>query len=321
MFSCVCVGIIASTDSGQRRVAGIFAPQDENRFATAKMGKDSPYSVDLALLQNELNRTKNEIRLASSEKQKIDQKLASLENRMLDMTTGSLGDTTPLPKRADKLDVPMKDIVTSSLPEGIVAPPEQKSNVVITYTDLPTYVEPEAPKMQAALMPEIRKTNQMEILAPKIESIVVPSPQMQQTIALNSAVPIPKSKPIEINKVADVIVPPQQKEAEIFTSSLPQKPITNIATPTRTTFAVQIGEDKSIASVRARWDSMIKQHQDVLAGLEPHVNMVEQKGKPLNMHLTVGPFRNAQEAATLCSQLTISGTACSVGTFNGQRLN
>jgi hypothetical protein len=94
----------------------------------------------------------------------------------------------------------------------------------------------------------------------------------------------------------------------------------NESAPTRTEFAVDLGGERSVDSLRSLWSSLRGSHA-ALEGLRPLVS-IREGAKPgaTEFRLIAGPLANAGEAARICAALQAKGATCHTAVFDGQRL-
>jgi len=103
------------------------------------------------------------------------------------------------------------------------------------------------------------------------------------------------------------------------TSSIP---IAATSQPTRTQFAVELGQDPSLDGLRRRWRGLLAKHKRELKDLEIRYVAVDPAA-PKNkarLKLIAGPFSNAADAAMLCAKLKARKRSCSQTTFKGKKL-
>lgn len=89
---------------------------------------------------------------------------------------------------------------------------------------------------------------------------------------------------------------------------------------TRSQFGIELGTDQSMGALRTRWVKLMEQFGTVMAGYEPVIS-ASDSDKGVLLHLVVGPFSNAEEAAATCAKLRTSGLSiCAPVPYDGQRL-
>jgi hypothetical protein len=95
-----------------------------------------------------------------------------------------------------------------------------------------------------------------------------------------------------------------------------------VPTTTRTEFAVDLGGEKTVDGLRARWASLRGNHGTTLEGFRPVIHVKDgQKPGTVELRLIAGPIPNAAAAARVCAKLQTSGVPCSPTVFDGQRLS
>jgi outer membrane murein-binding lipoprotein Lpp len=91
---------------------------------------------------------------------------------------------------------------------------------------------------------------------------------------------------------------------------------------TRTVFGVDLGGEKTVDGLRARWATLRGNHGSTLDGMRPLISVKEgQKAGTVELRLVVGPLANAAAAARVCARLQTSGVPCIPTVFDGQRLS
>ncbi len=119
---------------------------------------------------------------------------------------------------------------------------------------------------------------------------------------------------------------PQQQPPQVMTTP-PETPQQQAAAPdqpgtTRTEFGVDLGGEKSVDGLRARWATLRGNHGATLDGLRPVIAIKEgQKAGTVELRLVAGPVANAAAAARVCARLQTSGVPCVPTVFDGQRLS
>jgi cell division protein FtsB len=111
---------------------------------------------------------------------------------------------------------------------------------------------------------------------------------------------------------AKIPAPATPASSEITTGSL------TIAT--RSQFGIDLGTDHSMGALRTRWIKLMEQFGTIMTGYEPVISVSDAQGAVM-LHLVVGPFSNAAEAAEICAKLRTAGmNACTPVPYDGQRL-
>jgi len=159
---------------------------------------------------------------------------------------------------------------------------------------------------------------------PEVSDEPLPPPNAPPVQVINP--PNPEPRPQGHNQ----IMPNQQQTNTTVVPAVP--PVAsneaNPATPpdnpntTRTEFGVDLGGEKSVDGLRARWATLRGNHGSTLDGLRPLISVKEgQKSGTVELRLVAGPLANAAAAARVCARLQTSGVPCIPTVFDGQRLS
>lgn len=119
--------------------------------------------------------------------------------------------------------------------------------------------------------------------------------------------------------------PPARTTTQVV-SAVPQQAPTaasaEVPTTTRTEFAVDLGSEKTVDGLRARWATLRGNHGTTLEGFRPVIHVKDgQKPGTVELRLVAGPIPNAAAAARICARLQTGGVPCSPTVFDGQRLS
>lgn len=172
--------------------------------------------------------------------------------------------------------------ITAAIPQKKAAPPA---------SDQPL-APPEAPPVQVLTPPNPEPRPQVQNQTP---------PQAQQQTTTTTVVP----------------AGPQQ-----VANNEANPPATENTNTTRTEFGVDLGGEKSVDGLRARWATLRGNHGQTLDGLRPLISVKEgQKSGTVELRLVAGPLANAAAAARVCARLQTSGVPCIPTVFDGQRLS
>lgn len=102
----------------------------------------------------------------------------------------------------------------------------------------------------------------------------------------------------------------------------PATPSPETTATTRTEFAIDLGGEKTVDGLRARWATLRGNHGATLDGLRPLISIKEgAKAGTVELRLVAGPLANAAAAARVCARLQTSGVPCVPTVFDGQRLS
>jgi hypothetical protein len=143
--------------------------------------------------------------------------------------------------------------------------------------------------------------------APPVETVVPPNPSPRPQSTFQTPAP----------QTMTQVVSATPQAAATETPSTPDTPNT-----TRTEFGIDLGGEKTVDGLRARWATLRGNHGSALDGLRPLINVKEgQKPGTVELRLVAGPIPNAAAAARVCARLQTSGVPCSPAVFDGQRLS
>jgi hypothetical protein len=141
------------------------------------------------------------------------------------------------------------------------------------------------------------------------------------------APPNPEPRPQSNNQFAP---PPPQTNTTVaatppvvpYDNSPPSPPTPDTPNTTRTEFGVDLGGEKTVDGLRARWATLRGNHGSTLDGLRPLISIKEgTKSGTVELRLVVGPIPNASAAARVCARLQTSNVPCIPTVFDGQRLS
>lgn len=99
-------------------------------------------------------------------------------------------------------------------------------------------------------------------------------------------------------------------------------PIASVSQPTRTMFAIELGQDPSLDGLRRRWRGLLAKHNAELKDLEIRYVAIEPESPKAKarLKLIAGPFSNAADAATVCAKLKARRRSCLQTTFVGKKV-
>jgi hypothetical protein len=93
-----------------------------------------------------------------------------------------------------------------------------------------------------------------------------------------------------------------------------------ITITTRSQFGIDLGTDQTMSALRTRWIKLMEQFGMIMTGYEPVISASDTETGVV-LHLVVGPFSNAQDAAQACMKLRAAGLAsCAPVPYDGQSL-
>jgi hypothetical protein len=183
-----------------------------------------------------------------------------------------------------------------------------------------------------------RLANRLEQLERSVGDITASIPQKKPGPAESDEPPAPPAAP-----PVQVINPPNPEPRPQGHNQLmpPQTPQTNstaapavaasennpsagpdVTNTTRTEFAVDLGGEKTVDGLRARWATLRGNHGSTLEGMRPLISIKEgPKAGTVELRLVAGPVANAAAAARICARLQTKGVPCIPTVFDGQRLS
>lgn len=201
---------------------------------------------------------------------------------------------------------------------------------------------------------EINRLNEaVRVLASERDRLATRLEQLERSVGdITAAIPQQKRAPVVSDEPpAPPTAPPVQVAAPPNPEPRPQQPVNQQApqtttqvvpampqvaanetpaanpapespTTTRTEFGVDLGGEKTVDGLRARWATLRGNHGSTLDGLRPLISVKEgQKAGTVELRLVAGPMPNAAAAARVCARLQTSGVPCIPTVFDGQRLS
>jgi hypothetical protein len=183
-----------------------------------------------------------------------------------------------------------------------------------------------------------RLATRLEQLERSVGDITATIPQQKRFPANEEPPPPPSAPPVQVINPPNPEPRPQghnqlmpQQAPQIVTQVVPAGPqvATNeqSVTPdqpntTRTEFGIDLGGEKTVDGLRARWATLRGNHGAALDGMRPLISIKEgQKAGTVELRLVAGPLANAAAAARVCARLQTSGVPCIPTVFDGQRLS
>ncbi len=208
-------------------------------------------------------------------------------NRLNDAVRVLASERDRLATRLEQLERSVGDI-TASIPKQKAPPP-------------PAVEEPPSPPT-----------------APPVQVIGPPNPEPRPQQGQNP--PQPKQNPQTTTTVVTAAPPPTAANNPPNTPAAPAAP--DPTNTTRTEFAVDLGGEKTVDGLRARWATLRGNHGATLDGLRPVISIKEgAKAGTVELRLVAGPLANAAAAARVCARLQTNGVPCVPTVFDGQRLS
>jgi hypothetical protein len=181
-----------------------------------------------------------------------------------------------------------------------------------------------------------RLASRLEQLERSVGDITASIPQKKATPPVSDQpLPPPSAPPVQVISPPNPEPRPQghsqlmPQQPQTNTAMVPVAPQANNETPgpdttntTRTEFAVDLGGEKTVDGLRARWATLRGNHGSTLEGLRPVISIKEgQKAGTVELRLVVGPVANAAAAARICAKLQTNAVPCIPTVFDGQRLS
>lgn len=171
-----------------------------------------------------------------------------------------------------------------------------------------------------------RLANRLEQLERSVGDITASIPQAKRAPVNQDPPPPPTAPEVQVvnppnpaprPQTAPPVAAAETPKANPQTAAAPEQPGT-----TRTEFGVDLGGEKSVDGLRARWATLRGNHGAILDGMRPVIAIKEgQKAGTVELRLVVGPVANAAAAARVCARLQASGVPCVPTVFDGQRLS
>jgi hypothetical protein len=243
-------------------------------------------------------RLADEVRALTADRDRLAERLASLEHNLSDLTgsiarppapasNGAATNVSPPAAPADKADAP-------PAPAAVAAPQAPPINSGGSNDD------------------RARTSTASATAAP-------PSPP-QPGVGQPADVPLPRPGPLAtIQSYVSSTSSPAAPPARVASANADTQP------PPATAdggFAIDLGVATNVNTLRAHWGSVKTAHGALLEGLEPLVS-VRKSARPgfTEFHLVAGPVADADAAARLCAALTSVRVPCRPAAYNGQRLD
>jgi hypothetical protein len=176
-----------------------------------------------------------------------------------------------------------------------------------------------------------RLASRLELLERSVGDITATIPQQKK------APPLPNDAPLAPPDApsVQVVTPPNpeprpqghnqlmpQQTPQVASNETNPPPTPEQPNTTRTEFAIDLGGEKTVDGLRARWATLRGNHGAALDGLRPVISVKEgAKAGTVELRLVAGPLANAAAAARVCARLQTSGVPCIPTVFDGQRLS
>jgi hypothetical protein len=242
----------------------------------------------------ENRRLEARIRELIADRDRLNQRLTSLEQNFTDIT-GTIKRDLAIVAATGPSAKPVPEARTAA---PVLSPPP---------TAAPSEPQPKAEeaKVEPKIEPKIEPKPEAKVET-KVEAKVETKPDVKpetakpaaaETSAATAAVPMPPARVATLT--------PQTSEAAPETS---RKPL----------IAVEIGGARSMEILNARWAAVKANFGPLIEGLSPLVRHDNRPGI-VPYRLIVGPLPNGAAAAELCNRLHASKVACRTTTFTGDK--
>ncbi len=162
----------------------------------------------------------------------------------------------------------------------------------------------------------LREENvQLTVARTKLEARVA---QLEESMGDITA-SIPKRETVPAQS-ATAVPPAEAKTALASTIPVAAETGGGVTMTSRSQFGIDLGTEQTMGALRIRWVKLMEQFGMIMAGYEPIIS-VRDADSAVALHLVVGPFSNAAEAAEICAKLRAAGLgACAPAPYDGQRL-
>jgi hypothetical protein len=339
------------TDTGTRRAvlahASITGSQPEQALRAAGVEM-----LARAEAEREARRTAEAVRSLGAERERLWQRIATLE-RNLDDLTGSVKrqreapaavpDPAPptiaspawavlpsVPHASAPAIVAMAPAASMPAAATAMAPPAAAASAAVAALPATVAVPPAA---VAAAPTAARTDDTPRRVISSIETTPLKEPPSKEPAPKE---PAPK-EPVGPAGAAPAKPPPRpatlaliQSYAMAAATPEPESRAAHPATPASAAaavpapgpeFAIDLGAATTLNGIRALWDRTRARQPAQIGNLRPLVS-VRDGTRPgsMELRLVAGPIANAVAAARLCAALVAAGTACQPAMFDGQRL-
>jgi SPOR domain len=318
-FALTAVAFITQTEAGKLRLqeAAAQAPGlrhvflgssfPARRTASAPAQPAAAAPAGNASNQAELRRLEQAVGNLTTDRDRLARRLASLEQRLSDMTGSikAVTDATAATRATTDDTKQMKVVQPPTSPPPMVnfppiismvaAPPPQATAKFASPSKAP---EAKSAKTleEAAKTPTEAVASPKEAVAPKEKESAAQKPG-----AATTAPP----------KMVDVPLPPTH------VASVAREPAP-IAAPTRPEYGVNVAGAQNLSGLRVQWAAVKSNFGPMLVGLHP-IASTRHSGRS-RYRLVVGPLPNRAAAVGLCTRLTAAGSLCEPANFVGEPL-
>lgn len=292
--------LITQTDIGSGRLVEALAQPKTAPAQTA--GNDELLKRVEAQRVEETRQLEARIRELSADRERLNARLASLEQNFTDIT-GSI-----------KRDLA---IVAATAPTARPVPEARPAAPVLSPPPTATPAEPraDAPKVEAKAEAKVEAKPEQKP-EPKVEAKPEVKPEAKpeaKADPASAAKPETATSSAEAPAQAAVPMPP----ARVAALAPPAAEAATDATR-KSQLGVEIGGARSMEILNARWAAVKANFGPLIEGLSPLVRHDNRPGI-VPYRLIVGPLPNGAAAAELCTRLHASKVACRTTPFTGDK--
>ena len=131
-------------------------------------------------------------------------------------------------------------------------------------------------------------------------------------------------RPMDVNNLPTIDLVDQIELGDLQISNSGTRPVLPSgrrlsSSSLHTEFGVDFGGFASLSQLQTEWAQIKLRHGTRVSRLQP-LAIIRDGLNKLEVHLIVGPFRNAAEAATLCAEMKSLGQICKSSLYKGQDL-
>lgn len=237
----------------------------------------------------------------------------------------------PLARAADPLPPPAPQVVINPQSEREIARLNDAVRALAAERDRLANRVDQLERSVGDITASITKPKQPPLPVENLEPPKAPPVTVEEPPAASAAPAAPITPPAEAapkNTPPERLVLPEsppnppQREEPPARVAVREAPPALEPTTTKTRFAIDLGGEKTIDGLRARWATLRGNHGAALNGLRP-IMSVKDGSKPgtVELRLVAGPFKNAADAARTCARLQATGVPCLPTVYDGQRLS
>lgn len=283
--------LITQTDIGAGRLVTALS---QPRPAPSQLAANDDLLKKVEAQRVEENRRlEARIRELTADRDRLNQRLASLEQNFTDIT-GTI-----------KRDLA---IVAATAPTAKPVPDARAAAPVLSPppTATPSDAQPAAPKPEAKIEPKVEPKPEAKVEAKPEAKVEAKSDTKAEAAkegataeapAPTAAVPMPPARVAAVAPQATETAPEASRKQQI---------------------AVEIGGARSMEILNARWVAVKANFGPLMEGMSPLVRHDNRPGI-VPYRLIVGPLPNGAAAAELCNRLHASKVACRTTTFTGDK--